>query len=474
MSRFMLRLVSSALLLLTVACTPVSFFFSEHLSDRFGSVWMTVQSVVLINDEDLPIIIYAESQGFVVNVNDEESMAELFSLRNIPEDTYNSLQVTFANTVIITDLDGGQQEYQLGGEDFPGRFEIPCLQIVTEDDPTAIAIEFDLNELVIGEGGLDLKPAMGCQNSGAVKSLAKNNARWKGEVLEVIDDTSFVLSPQFLYRDSEIIVNLSEAGVVFDEFSGQSSEDTSLLSEGDRVRVFGGFDFATLSLDALSVSIKPGRDEDEDDSDDVADKDNDSLGNRGFTEVEGVVVSFDGSVMAVAVSDADFAPPAGNQLIVDVSAAHFQRGSLEILAVGQEVELRGSWDGTAYTVKFVNIDGARPGQSMADKALLKVSGELVSVDDTLLTVSVSSLGGGDDEALPELMTVEIAEAFLARGRADCLVPGANIEAWGSLDDTEPATFIATQVKIKGQCDKSGDDDDDDDIDPIPTEPVESS
>lgn len=523
------------MLTLAVACTPVSFFFSESASDRFGNIWMTVKSIALINSDEEKVFIYGDPGGTVININGGEDIAELFSLRSIPEGTYTELEVTFDPTVMVTDENGEQAEHQLDGLDAPGRFVIPCLHLLEDDTPGAVVIGFDLEALVVTGDQLSIEPAMGCQNSNGIANLAKHTARWHGTVLEVAaDENSFVLGAQFWHRDVEITVVLNPAGAVFDEETGDAEDSVAMLSEGDLVRVFGGFDFTTFTLDAESVSKKVGG-SDEDSQDDDTDSDDDNSGGEndgagpgddgqgngsngqgngqdngngqgndgngngqgggqgsgdgsgvdnegdlldpddddtdrderpgGSAEIEGTVVTWDGgSTLVIDVDDANFVAP-DTVTVAGISDARFQRGSMEIVALDQELQLRGSWDGMVFNPKFVNIVGATPGQSQADSPLTRVDGTVTAIDGTQVTLEVHTdddddIEPMDDDPAPETeISFDSAEVFIARGRQSCLDVGAEARVWGSFSDIG---FDATRLQIKGNCkDKEEDEGDQD-------------
>ncbi|HSG61672.1 MAG TPA: DUF5666 domain-containing protein, partial [Pseudomonadales bacterium] len=171
----------------------------------------------------------------------------------------------------------------------------------------------------------------------------EHQAELQGQVTAVYSDRIEIQSPN---HASTLTVNIGAGTVVYDESDRSSRNNTSAIVVGDYVEIYGDYYAATASIAAANVRI---------------DSDNDSgeyrQDNDTYYEVEGRVVSYDGSTLVLDVREANFFPGANTVTVSAVANASFQTGIASDVSVGQWLEINGQWDGQTFTANYVEIEG---------------------------------------------------------------------------------------------------------------------
>jgi hypothetical protein len=166
---------------------------------------------------------------------------------------------------------------------------------------------------------------------------------------------------------------------------------------------------------------------------------------------EGKVTAVSGSLVTVAIDEANFLPGA-NTVVVDISAAKFAHGQAADLVPGVKVEFGGTISGTGTAAKVTaavfDVHGA---QSAADRvahpgqAFSGVNGAVASINaDGTFTVTVIKADG--PFVVPGIYTIDASGATYTEGKAACVVLGATVKAVGSLSAT---TLTAKFMEVAG-------------------------
>ncbi|MEY3017995.1 MAG: hypothetical protein RL336_1130, partial [Pseudomonadota bacterium] len=239
-----------------------------------------------------------------------------------------------------------------------------------------------------------------------------------------------------------LTINVAAGTVVYDEATRSSTNTTDGIEVGDYVEVYGDYETSTSSISAASVRI-----------DDDAQGGSYGADNDSYYEVEGVVVSYDGSVLVLDVREANFLPGADTLSISGVSSASFPAGIAAELSAGQWLEINGQWDGQTFSANYVQIEGGlttqeRESHEYSD-AYQEVEGIISSVDTSTQTVVVTVSNSDDGVyAAGASVTINYSAAWLSSSAEACLVEGSYIEAKGAaISDV----LEAKRVKFEGAC-----------------------
>jgi hypothetical protein len=424
----------------------VSMFITDNLADDFDKVWVTVKHVGLVSDTGTEVVLYDDATGQVYNLAELAGVGELLSSTPVSPGTYTGINVALDDDVSLVDGDGNTvaAKFNNTGEDY--ELTVPANLVVTEDETSSLALDFDLANFEYDEDTGLVTPDVKVKDEDDVRDLDQVVARLHGEVTEVIDADSFVMRAHRRHGFALITVDLA-ADATFIGPEVDSFEDLFAELEGKKIHVAGNFDPSTLSLEAINLVVLSQEDDDDDRNSD---------GSPRRAEIVGVLTSFDGANATIDIRDANFVPPSDELPIANLANAHFVRGSLSTLEVGQTLIIRGTWDSTTFSAWLVKIEGvADEGGKMAE-----FKGEVVSFVDNMLTVDVLQ----HNEAAEDLgspITFDATNVFLKKGRLSCLEAGAFIKVMGSVEE---GVFYPTRIEFKSKCGALGRHDDDDDND----------
>jgi hypothetical protein len=423
----------------------VSILITDNLTDQYTKVWVRVLSVSLLAADGTEVSVFDSAEGQLYNLRELASVAELLTSADVPVGAYRGVSITVANDAQLVDTSDQTIDAKFSLDATSKTFRIPAKLDVKADDASALAIDFDLAKFTFDPATGLLRAKIVVKHEHEMGDLEHVGARLVGTVSKVEDGDTFVLVTRQRKGQRALTVNLSANAVVGDPATGGSAADTSLLEVNDHVAVQGSFDPATLSVEAESVLIHEapvGGGRPHGSGDDPA--------MPGRAHVVGVVKSFDGQTLVLDVKGANFMPAGSELAISNVANAFFAHGSLESLAAEQHVEIKGSWDGTTFTAKAINIQGAEgDGQNYA-----QLKAKVVSVAETSITVAVVELKGSDATLEPgSELTLAIEDSFFHRGSKQCLAVDAEVMVRGAYDGT---TFTANGIHVLGDCNQPGD------------------
>ena len=435
--------------------SAVSLLITDAVSDRYSKVWVTIYKVTAVDGTGNTVTLY-ESQGEVVNLSELNGVAALLNTQNLAAGTYDNFQVTLADEVkLVEGATGNTVIAALSGTGQQQTVPVQGSVTIAAGGTASIAIDFDLQQFTYDPTTGLVTPVLVMRNDAngqmpaatpTTPALDRTYADVDGTVTDVSDSTSFVLQPE--HGAAPITVTLQPTATVYDDRDGSLGSDTSALGQGVQVEVYGNYDSAKLTIDAVRVEIKSAFS--------VANPSNP----MADAKVEGVVESYDGvnDVLVLDVREAKhFMPPTVLE-ISGISNAMFIRGSADLLDAGQRVEIKGRWNDTdaVFTPRLVEIEGAMPsmGNGMGKHGYpdlyAEVGGRVESVDGDVVTVTIAKREHFDTSMAPAAtIDVDVSNAWYKSGDAQCLESGAYIEAKGAVNDS--GVLEAVVVDIESPC-----------------------
>jgi hypothetical protein len=173
----------------------------------------------------------------------------------------------------------------------------------------------------------------------------------------------------------------------------------------------------------------------------------------GLAKGEGKVVAVQGSLVTVAVEEANFLP-GSNTVVVDVAGARFSHGQSSDLAAGVRIEFSGTVSGTGASARVVatrvQVEGAASSKEREKSplaAFAALEGKVSAVgSDGRLVVQVQSLRGPGATAGTTSLTVDPKTAIYVRGTASCLAAGREIDVLGTID---AGVLLAKLIRVEG-------------------------
>ncbi len=431
--------------------SAVSLLITDAVSDQYAKVWVTVLKVTASDSNGTPVTLYDNPQGLVVNLSELNGVAALLNTQNLAPGTYSDFQVTLANEVSLVDRSTGQTV--LAAFNDAGQPEVVPVQgsITIGSGNGAIAIDFDLKQFRYdGATGLVTPVLVLKSDNGDGRMLRdrleRTYADVEGTVRAVNDGVSFVLQPE--HGAATVTVNLLPATTVYDDRDGSLGSDTSALAPGQAVEVYGNYDPVTMIIEAVRIEIKVDVDASPGALPAVA---------THRAKVEGRVSSYDktSDILVLDVREAErFVPPATTLEIHGAASAVFTKGSVDLLAAGQHVEVKGVWEDPLFTAVVIEIEGALPARADEarerhfDDRYAEVKGRVERVTGERVTLKVVKREHFDGNASADTLDIDISEAWFKYGAAECLAPGAYIEAKGAV---ESGVLVAVMVEVESAC-----------------------
>lgn len=422
----------------------VSVLISDNLTLAYSEVWVNVQSISTKDASGQAISLYQDATGQVHNLSRLANVGALVDTATIPAGTYTSFDIVLGNDIKLVDLAGTVVNATFDNTgSLTFAMTVPGSLVVDATQNTTLALDFDLAQFTYDNATNTVSPVVVQKDP---NTLNQTVATTQGQVQAVTSPTQFVVAPAT--GGSPLNVNLHGNATVTNATTGTVTSNTSGLQAGNTVSVTGNFDASTLSITASGVQI-----------------DNSAVSIRH--EIEGYITAVNGGALTLDVKEANFRH-AGNTMGMDVSNARFSRGNLGMLKVGQELEIRGSWDNVTFTPVIVEIEGApsnSTGSGSYQHEYAELEGFIKSISNGMITLTVqeaehvSGINVGSD------VSIDSSNSWLKYGTASCLVAGAKIEAKGPM--TGATAMNAVQIEIESGCGSSnsgGDDSDDDDHD----------
>lgn len=413
----------------------VSAFITDNLSRDYSEVWVTLHEIEIRTPGGTSIKLYESVGGTPVNLSQLVDVSQLLGQQAVAAGTYTEFSVHLGNVINLVAADGTVTNANFGTGVDQHEVLVSGELIVSADQASSLTLDFDLAQFTYDAATNKVTPTV----VQFTDTSRDQQAELHGTVTGVFSDRIEIESAD---HANTLTINVSNGTVVFDEATRTSSNTTSGIEVGDYVEVYGDYDSATSTISAASVRV------DDDLQGGSYGSDNDS-----YYEVEGVVVSYDGSVLVLDVREANFLPGADTLSISGVSSASFPAGVAAELSVGQWLEINGQWDGQTFSANYVEIEGGLTSQERESHeysdAYQEVEGIISSVDATAQTLVVT-VSDSDDGAymVGASVTINYSAAWLSSSAQACLVEGSYIEAKGALTSS---VLEAKRIKFEGSC-----------------------
>jgi hypothetical protein len=455
----LLRLVSLVLMaLFIIACGggggssldiaadtgTVSVFITDDLTQDFEKAWITIQRVVIADSGGTEYTLYEDNQGRVFNLLELSGVGALLNTSTLPAGTYIRVRITVANEITLVDRAGQTTIARFSPSGTQYTIQANGNLSVMQGQSTAFGLDFDTKQFTYDPQTNLVTSVVIFKAEEELNSLTAMYAKVKGYVTEVVNSSKFKI--QLKNSGAVVTATLHASGVVFDENTGATATDTSLLRSGQEVEVYGDYDPASLTIVAISVKIEKSS-------------------RTGQAEAKGVVTAINGTTLTLDVREAEYFVPPSGSITVDISQAIFSKGSLSMLAVGQWIEVKGSWDGSVFTAGVVEIEGAPAGggnqngnrngntngnqngnwngNQNGGSSYVEIKGSIQSISGNIITVNVYEY----EHFIPpsNLVDADVTNAWYKHGTAANLAPGVWVEVKGSWNGS---MIIATVVEFE--------------------------
>jgi hypothetical protein len=381
------------------------------------------------------VTLYDNPQGGVYNLTELHGVGALLDTQVLEPGTYSDFQVNLTNDVTLVDKNGQTITAHFNTTGDP--LTIDVLGSVTVSSAnTSVALDFDLRQFSYDPATGLVTPVVLLVHQDQVRTFDRCYGEIQGYVNNILDAQTFELR---LHNGTIITVTLQATATVVNRSAHQVTQDTSGLVVGQHVEVYGNYDAATLTLAAVRVKVE-GRS---------------GLNQVARDKVEGIVQSFDGTTLVLDVREANFVPT-GTTLDINVANVLFTKGSIDTLAAGQWVEIRGTWQDPVYTATLIEIEGGLPQWSKHNNKhnyshdYAEVKGSIDAVDGNTVTLTITKSEHFAWTAAT--IAIDVTNAWYKYGDSACLQPGAFIEAKGAVDSNG---MTATLIEIKSACGTGG-------------------
>jgi|Deesub1362B_J571_1020462.scaffolds.fasta_scaffold00011_38 hypothetical protein len=425
----------------------VSVFITDDISRDYSKAWITIQKITAISTDGVEYVLFEDTVGKVFNLLELSGIGALLNITTLPEGIYNDIKVTVKNEIVLVDHNGNtiNAKFATTGEQYV--IDVHGTLTIIAERKTSFALDFDTKQFSYDPTTGLVSAVVIFKPENELKDLYQSYAEIEGYVVEVLNDSSFTLQ----IEDTSVVitVTLHVTAVVFDENTGAVSSDTSLLEPSQKVEVYGNYDASTLTLEAISVKIEK------------------TSSSEHMAEVEGFIQSINGTTIVVDVKEAEHFVPISNTITVNVSSAKFIKGSIEILAEGQWVEIKGTWDGAVFTAVVIEIEGAPCGECNTNANTntntngnqncnmntnsnnngcinyVEIKGTVQTVNTNTIIVSITEA----EHFVPPSNTIEIdiSTAWFKHCSSNDLAPGVTVEVKGIWNGS---IIIATVVEIE--------------------------
>ncbi len=419
----------------------VSVMITDNLNLSYSEVWVNVQAITATNANSQVVDLYRNTAGQTHNLSQLANIGALIDAQTIAAGTYTSFDIVMDNQIQLVDLGGLTTSATFDQSGNPTyTLNVTGQLVVDANQVTSLVLDFDLKQFTYDAGTNTVNPVVVQTDPG---TLNQTVATVNGQVQAVNSPTQFVVSP--VSGGANLTVNLHATATVTNAATATVAADTTPLQVGIQVTLTGTYDATNLNITASAVEIATG-------------------GSVTInSEVEGFVTTFNGTTLTLDVKEASFMPGSNMLDIANTSNALFSHGSLALLTVGQEVEIKGNWDGTSFTAAIIEIEGA-PSNAVGHSYLddyAELEGTISAINGSLLTITVQEFEHVSGISNGDSVTIDASNSWYEDGNASCLRNGAVIEAKGGMSDA--TTMVAMIIDLEDSCNgESGDDDDDSD------------
>ncbi len=413
----------------------VSLLVTDNLTQDYAEVWVNIHSVSATDNNGLTVVLYEDATGQTYNLSQLANIGALVDTQSITAGSYISFDIVMANDITLVDPNGAVTNAtfdQSGNPDY--NVSVNGSLQVEANQATTLALDFDLQQFTYDATSNTVNPVVVQKDP---STLHQTITTLYGEVEAITSSNQFVLDP--IGEGRNLNVTLHNNATVTNSATGEVLSDTSGLAINTHVSVSGNYDASTLTITASDVQ---------------SGSDASSLTH----EIEGIIETVNGGMLSINIHEANFMPST-NSISLDVSNAAFSHGALNQLALGQKIEIKGNWDGTAFTPAVVEIEGYSGNRSddesddnyMDDYA--EIEGEISAVDNNALTITVREREYVSGINVGDSVTIDSGNSWIKHGNSSCLAMGTVIEAKGPM--TGNATMSANTIEIESDCGGDG-------------------
>ncbi len=431
----------------------VSIMVTDAISTQYTKVWVKIQKITVTDANGNPVTLFSDTAGRVFNLTELRGVSNLLDLAQLTPGTYHDLTITMDPKVTLNDSTATPIPAQLDQTTITvtGAFTIAAGQ-------TSLGIDFDLANFSYDPATGMVTPSIVLRNHNAMQRLAQARAELGGTIKSVTNATDFIMTTR---AGQDVTVSLVGNATVLVPGSVNNGRaiirDTSGLTAGQPVEVFGNYDPTGLTIDAVRVRV--GR----------------TGGNGqaifGSDRIEGLA-TLAANTLTVDVREASFVPPSTQMSFNLDTTVFIEKGARGDLSQNTptEVEIRGNWDeaNQTFTPLALNIEGGRPNPSsnnnvgtstmqFADQ-FVEVKGQLSQdYDPNQQTMDIQVLSWehvSPSLTMPSTLSVDLGRAWFKHGNSACLTANAFVELKGALDPST-ATLAARMVKLESACSFSG-------------------
>ncbi len=401
--------------------STVSVLITDNLTRDYKDVWVEVYSIKAIDANGQAVVLFEDTSGQTHNLSQLVNIGALVNTRTVTPGTYTSFEIVLSNEITLIDQTGNPVSATFGqGGGSSHTITVDGNLVVNPNQPATLVLDFDLASFTYDPATNTVAPVVVQKDPDA---LAQVVATVRGEIQVINGPGQFVVSS--MNGGASITVNLHDNATVTDPANNSVVSDTAILQSGMKVNVSGGYDSDTLTITATSVVIERA-----------------SAPIVLRHEVEGYVISVDGSVVRLDIEEATFRP-GSNALSIDLGNALFTKGGLTMLAAGQEIEIYGDWDGTSFSAAVAEIEGAarNVGSRSYDDHYAEIEGIVTAVTDQTVTLTVREYEHVSGINVGQSITINHGSAWYKYGDAACLVPNMEIEVKGAFTASAMDAYI---------------------------------
>jgi hypothetical protein len=422
----------------------VQTYLTDNLTLAYSKVWVSIRRITALDGAGAEVVLLdAGTAPVAVNLASLAAVGQFVSTVTIPAGIYRQVTVTMDNAVQLVSRDGStttSAKFAATGSEFTLRVRDIELDATRG---TQFVFDFDLEKFSYDPATGLVTPALRLPRPAeAFQKFVRQFAEARGTVRSV-DASAQTLTVDDPRLGSSTLVKLASGGIV----AGTAGTVLQLsdLRPGDRIEAKGvvtpgATTDAPLTVTTLVVELKPAAGA--------------APGAGSLTvKAEGKVVSVQGSLVTVAIHEANFLPGA-DSVVVDVSGARFSHGQAGDLAPGIAVEFAGSVSGTGTAARIVATRVQVKGAASAperDKTPISrfaaLEGKVLTVgSDGRFVVQVQSLRGPGATPGTVSLTVDPKTAIYVRGQAACLGAGREVDVLGTVD---AGVLLARLISVEG-------------------------
>jgi hypothetical protein len=422
----------------------VQTYLTDNLTLAYSKVWVSIRRITALDGAGAEVVLLdAGASPVAVNLASLAAVGQFVSTVTVPAGIYRQVTVTMDNAVQLVSKDGTattNAKFAATGTEFVLRVRDVELDARSG---TQFVFDFDLEKFTYDPAtGLVTPSVRMPRPAEAFQKFVRQFAEAKGTVKSV-DAAAQTLTVDDPRLGPATVVKLATGGVV----AGPSGAPLTLadVKTGDRIEAKGvvtpgATTAAPVTVTTLVVEVKTA---------------------SGSTppmvastvKGEGKVVSVQGSLVTVAIEEANFLPGA-NTVVVDVGGAKFSHGQASDLAAGVKIEFSGTVSGTGASARVVatrvQIEGAASAKEREKSPLATfaaLEGKVGTVgSDGRFVVQVRSLRGPGAVAGTASLTVDPKNAIYVRGNASCLASGREVDVLGTL---EAGVLQARLISVEG-------------------------